>query len=100
MNTPHQDGLPALPDCLLGVGSIDKADARQLLRDYALLALRSAAPSALPASPERKPLDLFDLAVSELLPRVTHVQYDSHEICKHFANELRTRIAATQEPRT
>ncbi len=37
--TPHQDGLPALPDALLGFGSISRSDARELLRAYALEAL-------------------------------------------------------------
>lgn len=37
-------------------------------------------------------LSIFDAAVAAELPRVSHVEYDSHEICKHFAGELRKRV--------
>lgn len=48
-----------------------------------------------PATPpvEREALVAFDEAVQAELPRVSHVQYDSHEICKHFASKVRERIA-------
>lgn len=36
----------------------------------------------------------FDAAVAAELPRVSHVEYDSHEICKHFAGKVRERIVA------
>lgn len=39
-------------------------------------------------------LDAFDKAVADELPRVSHLEYDSHEICKHFAAKVRERIAA------
>lgn len=39
-------------------------------------------------------LPLFDAAVAAELPRVSHLHYDSHEICKHFAGKLRKQIAA------
>ena len=38
-------------------------------------------------------LAAFDKAVADELPRVSHVEYDSHEICKHFASKVRARIA-------
>lgn len=38
-------------------------------------------------------LSVFDAALAAELPRVSHVEYDSHEICKHFAGKLRERIA-------
>jgi|GEM_PF-4757303 len=37
---------------------------------------------------------LFDAAVAAELPRVSHLEYDSHEICKHFAGKVRERLAA------
>lgn len=37
-------------------------------------------------------LSVFDSAVTAELQRVSHVEYDSHEICKHFAGELRKRL--------
>lgn len=46
------------------------------------------APAAVPDA-----MSAFDKAVADELPRVSHVEYDSHEICKHFAGELRKRIA-------
>lgn len=39
-------------------------------------------------------LAAFDKAVADELPRVSHVEYDSHEICKHFASKVRARIAS------
>lgn len=36
----------------------------------------------------------FDAAIAAELPRVSHIEYDSHEICKHFAGEVRKRLAA------
>lgn len=39
-------------------------------------------------------LNAFDKAVADELPRVSHLEYDSHEICKHFAAKVRERIAA------
>lgn len=44
------------------------------------------------------PLYAFDTAVDAELARVSHVEYDAHEICKHFAAELRKRLAPPQEP--
>lgn len=38
-------------------------------------------------------LDAFDEAVAQELPRVSHVEYDSHEICKHFASRVRAILA-------
>ncbi len=35
----------------------------------------------------------FDEAVTAELSRVSHIEYDSHEICKHFAGKLRERLA-------
>lgn len=35
MTTPQQPELPALPDCLIGFGTIDRLDARCLLQEYA-----------------------------------------------------------------
>lgn len=42
-------------------------------------------------------LSLFDAAVAAELPRVSHLEYDSHEICKQFAATLRERLAAMSE---
>lgn len=44
-------------------------------------------------------LAAFDAAVAAELERVSHVPYDSHEICKHFADELRKRLALSGERR-
>lgn len=35
----------------------------------------------------------FDAAVAQELPRVSHLAYDSHELCKHFASKLRAALA-------
>lgn len=35
----------------------------------------------------------FDAAAQAQLQRVSHVEYDSHEICKHFVGILRAVIA-------
>lgn len=35
-------------------------------------------------------LDAFDAAVSQELPRVSNLAFNSHEVCKHFASQLRT----------
>jgi hypothetical protein len=59
MNTPHQDGLPALPAPVWPsdyINENDKYSATQM-RDYALLALRSAAPSAQPVQQARELTD-------------------------------------------
>ena len=45
-------------------------------------------------SPQARALTAFDEAVAAELSRVSHVEYDSHEICKHFASKVRERIAA------
>jgi len=42
-------------------------------------------------------LEAFDDAVSQELPRVSHVEYDSHEICKHFASKVRAILALRPE---
>lgn len=34
----------------------------------------------------------FDAAVEQELPRVSHLAYDSQEICKHFASKLRAAL--------
>ena len=39
-------------------------------------------------------LQQFDEAIAAQLPRVSHLQYDSHEICKHFAGEVRKQLEA------
>lgn len=40
----------------------------------------------------------FDKAVADELQRVNHIPYyDSHEICKHFAAEVRKRLESAQE---
>ena len=39
-------------------------------------------------------VSVFDSAVAEELPRVSHIEYDSHEICKHFAGKVRERMLA------
>lgn len=90
------DNLPPLPPMAMtvaeepGRGHYYTADQ---MRAYAKAARDAqwlagggmAAPDLLPA---------FDKAVSEELPRVSHVEYDSHEICKHFAGKVRERLAA------
>lgn len=43
---------------------------------------------------EKDALAAFDAAVSAELPGVSHVHYDSNEICAWFAAGLRTRLAA------
>lgn len=35
----------------------------------------------------------FDTAVAAEILRVSHLPYDSHEICKHFAAQVRARLA-------
>jgi hypothetical protein len=42
-------------------------------------------------------VEAFDAAVSAELPRVSTLEYNSHEICKHFAGEVRKRLAQPQE---
>ena len=42
-------------------------------------------------------LEAFDDAVSQELLRVSHVEYDSHEICKHFASKVRAILALRPE---
>jgi hypothetical protein len=37
-------------------------------------------------------IESFDAAVEAELARVSHIEYDSHEICKHFASKLRKRL--------
>jgi hypothetical protein len=54
-------------------------------------ALSQEPPAAAPAQGEW--LSAFDAAIAAELPRVSHVEYDSHEICKHFAAEVRKRLA-------
>lgn len=39
----------------------------------------------------------FDLAVSAELPYINHLAYDSHEICKYFAENVRKRLAGSDE---
>ena len=39
-------------------------------------------------------VEAFDKAVAEELQNVSHVTYDSHEICKHFAGKVRSRLSA------
>lgn len=41
---------------------------------------------------------LFDSAVAAELPLVSHVEYDSHEICKHFASKVRERMKSMPDP--
>ena len=43
-------------------------------------------------------LEAFDDAVSQELLRVSHVEYDSHEICKHFASKVRAILALRPAP--
>ena len=43
-------------------------------------------------------LTAFDDAVAAEIQRVSHVEYDANEICKHFAGEVRKRLAATPSP--
>lgn len=35
-------------------------------------------------------LDAFDAAVNQELPRVSNLEFNSHEACKHFASKLRS----------
>lgn len=37
-------------------------------------------------------VEAFDRAVANELPCVSHTEYDSHEICKHFASKVRARL--------
>jgi hypothetical protein len=46
-----------------------------------------------PVDPLDDILAAFDEAVERELPRVSTVEYNSHEICKHFAGELRARLS-------
>ena len=43
-------------------------------------------------------VEAFDKAIAEELPSVSHVQYDSHEICKHFASKVRERLTSNSNP--
>ena len=38
-------------------------------------------------------LSAFDAAIAVELPRVSHLSYDSHEMCKHFAAQIRAALA-------
>lgn len=42
-------------------------------------------------------LAAFDAAIAAELPRVYHLEYDSHEICKHFAGKVRERLLAAHD---
>lgn len=44
------------------------------------------------ALPLERLLSAFDAAIAAELPRVSHLEYDSHEICKHFAGKVRERL--------
>lgn len=37
--------------------------------------------------------EVFSTAAKEELPRVSHIEYDSHEICKHFISKVFERAA-------
>jgi hypothetical protein len=53
-------------------------------------------PRACPCCANQPPasgLSDFDAAVAAELPRVSDVEYNSHNICKHFAGELRKRLS-------
>lgn len=43
-------------------------------------------------------LERFDAAVAAELPCVSTVEYNSHEICKWFAKNVRERFAALHPP--
>lgn len=90
----------ALPDAMTYAAARSWAVTNEWCRgwDDARAALAAPAPQAAHAVTV---LDAFDAAVATELPRVSHVEYDSHEICKHFAGEVRKRLAAapqTKEP--
>lgn len=63
------------------------------MRAYALEAIRSHEAER---GAQEHAVAAFDVAVSEELPLVSHVHYDSHEICKHFAGEVRKRLLAAE----
>jgi len=45
---------------------------------------------------ERLALDLFDATVARELPKVSHLEYDSHKICKVFARRIREAMLLQQ----
>lgn len=59
----------------------------------AINALRTAIQQATQPAEVTGLLEAFDDAVSQELLRVSHVEYDSHEICKHFASKVRAILA-------
>jgi hypothetical protein len=41
-------------------------------------------------------LTAFDAAIAAELPRVSHVTYDAHDICEHFAAQVRKRLEGSR----
>lgn len=61
-----------------------------------------AAISPPPQSSAQGALASLDEAFAAEIQRVSHIEYDSHEICKHFYAELRAKFAtlSAQHPQT
>lgn len=84
-------------DTILNVFLAHGCTAR-LMKPCVFQAVRSllATPSpAARAEARGSTLSAFDAAVAMELPRVSHLEYDSHEICKTFADHVRAILAAT-----
>lgn len=60
--------------------------------------LRLAALSSLKSMEPRLTLQDFDDCVAEEVQRVSHIEYNSHEICKHFASKVRERLTQSAKP--
>jgi hypothetical protein len=96
---------PADPQALLGWTRYEKA--RKLnVAQWAELHQRNlrgenfddmidALPATTQPAQQDTALSAFDLAVATELPCVSTVEYNSHEICKWFAANVRKRLAAT-----
>jgi len=79
-------------------GSLEVLDrAREALAAHEDL-LRENAEQAQPLKGRPDFIAVYDAAIADELPRVSHVGYDSHDICKHFAGKVRERLLAAQAP--
>lgn len=112
MNTPAKPALPE-PVALIDPRALARGDAslhcitRPEYRsiadadagvEYVPVYTRAAIDAAVAEAWAVPVLTAFDDAVAAEIQRVSHVEYDAHEICKHFAGEVRKRLAATPSP--
>lgn len=86
-HTSERSTLPTMARFRMALFTEDHGAALAIARQWRDTAVKN----------EKDVLSVFDECVAAALPRVSHIEYDSHEICKHFAEKVRERIAAMQE---